>query len=59
MAQSIKISDELMTEVRQEAELQGRTLAAQLEHWVRIGKAIEMSKNFSYAQINAILTGHA
>ena len=59
MARSIKISKELMAEVRREAKLQGRTLAAQLEYWVRIGMAIERSSNFSYDRINAVLAAEA
>lgn len=59
MVQSIKISDELMDEVRREAKLQDRTLAAQVEHWVHIGMAIERSGNFSYDRINAVLSAEA
>ena len=55
MAQSIKLSDELMSEVRREAKLQGRSLAAQVTHWARIGRAIERSASFTPDQIDAVL----
>ena len=59
MAQSIKLSDDLMAEVWREAKLQGRSLAAQLEHWVRIGRAIEMYGNFNYSKVTAVLAAQA
>jgi hypothetical protein len=45
MAQSIKLGDDIMTVVRRECELQSRSIAGQIAHWVRIGRAIEKSGN--------------
>jgi hypothetical protein len=57
MAQSIKLSDDIMKIVRRESELQSRSIAGQIAHWVRIGRAIEKSGNFDHARINAALAG--
>lgn len=57
MAQSIKLADDIMTMVRRESELQSRSVAGQVAHWVRIGRAIEKSGNFDHARITAVLSG--
>jgi len=57
MAQSIKLSDDIMRIVRRESELQSRSIAGQIAHWVRIGRAIEKSGNFDHARINVALAG--
>ena len=57
MAQSVKISDLDMELVRREAELSNRSIAGQLAHWMRIGRAIENAPRFSHARIRAALRG--
>ncbi|MFZ3485512.1 ParD-like family protein [Sphingomonas sp. 3-13AW] len=57
MAQSIKLGDDIMKIVRRESELQSRSIAGQIAHWVRIGRAIEKSGNFDHARITATLAG--
>lgn len=57
MAQSIKLGDDIMNIVRRESELQSRSIAGQIAHWVRIGRAIERSGNFDHARITAALAG--
>ncbi len=57
MAQSIKLGDDIMTIVRRESELQSRSIAGQIAHWIRIGRAIEKSGNFDHARISAALAG--
>lgn len=57
MAQSIKLGDDIMQIVRRESELQSRSIAGQIAHWVRIGRAIEKSGNFDHARITAALAG--
>lgn len=59
MAQSIKLADDIMTQVRLEAELQSRSLSGQIAHWMRIGMAIERSGRFSHDRVNAVLAGQA
>ena len=55
MAQSFKIADEEMEVVRKESALQSRSIAGQIVHWLRIGRAIERSPKFDYARIRAAL----
>ncbi|MEN7537291.1 ParD-like family protein [Aurantiacibacter flavus] len=57
MAQSVKLADDIMKIVRRESELQSRSIAGQIAHWVRIGRAIEKSGNFDHARITAALAG--
>jgi len=57
MAQSIKLADDIMKIVRRESELQSRSVAGQVAHWVRIGRAIENSGNFDHSRITAALAG--
>lgn len=57
MAQSIKLSNEVMDVVRREAELQSRSIAGQLTHWAKIGRAVEQAGDFDYRRIEAALQG--
>ncbi|MEO1019388.1 MAG: hypothetical protein AAFY56_17105 [Pseudomonadota bacterium] len=57
MAQSIKISDEEMEVVRREAKLASRSIAGQITYWMRIGRSIERSPQFTYAHIRDALEG--
>lgn len=57
MAQSIKISDREMELIRREAELSSRSIAGQVTHWMRIGRSIERSADFNYAQVREALKG--
>lgn len=41
MAKSIRISDQLYDLAVHEAELMGRSLAQQVEHWVKLGVGVE------------------
>ena len=55
MAQSVKIADEELRIIREEAALQSRSIAGQIAHWVRIGREIERSDMFDYARVRAAL----
>lgn len=57
MAQSVKLSDEIMALVRREAELHSRSVAGQITHWLRIGRAIEQSGAYDHARLTAVLEG--
>ncbi len=57
MAQSIKLSDDVMSVVRRESGLQSRSVAGQITHWINIGRAIEQSSAFDYQHIIATLAG--
>ncbi|MDF1721691.1 MAG: hypothetical protein P1U65_13545 [Minwuia sp.] len=55
MAQSVKLSDEVMALVRRESSLQSRSVAGQITHWLRIGRAIEESGSFDNRRVIAAL----
>ena len=57
MAQSVKLADDIMALVRHEANLHSRSLAGQITHWLKIGRAIERSGSFDHARITAALEG--
>ncbi|SMX48728.1 TA system antitoxin ParD family protein [Maliponia aquimaris] len=57
MAQSVKLADEVMALVRREADLHSRSVAGQITHWLRIGRAIEQSGAYDHARITAALEG--
>lgn len=56
MPQSIKMADDIMALIRPEAERQSRSIAGQIAHWVRIGRAVERSGRFDHARITAALS---
>ncbi|RCK53915.1 hypothetical protein TH25_00640 [Thalassospira profundimaris] len=57
MPQSVKLSDEIMALVRHEADIHSRSVAGQITHWLKIGRAIEHSGSFDHAKITAALEG--
>lgn len=54
---SIKVSSTLLETARAEAALFHRSAGGQLEHWARVGRAIEASPDFDYARVRAALSG--
>ena len=58
MAQSIKISDDEMDLVPAAADLNSRSSAGQVTHWMRIGRSIEQAPEFTYAHIRDALEGN-
>ena len=38
---SVKISDELLRDAREEAKATDRSITSQIEHWVRLGRKVE------------------
>lgn len=57
MAQSVKLADDVMAAVRREAELHSRSVAGQITHWLRLGRAIEQSGVYDHARVTAALEG--
>jgi hypothetical protein len=41
MPQAVKLSDALVADAKRDAELGNRSVAGQIEHWARLGRAIE------------------
>jgi len=57
MAQSVKLSDDVMAAVRREADLRSRSVAGQITHWLRLGRAIEQSRSYDHGRVTAALEG--
>lgn len=57
MVRSVKLSDEVMDLVKREAQIQNRSIADQITHWVRLGRAIETSGKFGHNRILEALAG--
>lgn len=58
MSQSVKLEDgRLVDDARIEAEIRGRSLAGQITHWARIGRAIERYGIFDQGRISRALAG--
>lgn len=57
MAQSVKLADDVMAAVRREADLHSRSVAGQITHWLRLGRAIEQSGSYDHERVTAALDG--
>lgn len=55
MAHSIRISDQLYQSALAASALFDRSLAQQVEHWVRMGRSVEAVESLESAQINLII----
>jgi hypothetical protein len=59
MAQSIKLSDELLQEAGIYAAVYSRSIPKQIEYWSRIGKIAEENPDLPYEFIKEILLAKA
>lgn len=57
MARSVKLADDVLATVRREADLHSRSLAGQITHWLRLGRAIEQSGAYDHARMTEALDG--
>lgn len=57
MAQSVKLGDDVMAAIRREADLHSRSVAGQITHWLRLGRAIEQSGVYDHSRVTAALEG--
>lgn len=55
MSTAIKINDVLAAATRSEADLMSRSMTEQVEHWARIGRAVERMPGISTRRIRAAL----
>ena len=51
MAQTVRLPDDLMKEIKIAAEAEGRSIPKQVEHWLKIGKAVEDNPDLTYETI--------
>lgn len=54
---SVKFPDAFVEDARREAQLFNRSVAGQIEHWARIGRALEGAPQFSTDRVRATLMG--
>lgn len=57
MAQTIKLPDDIMKDIRSEAALQSRSLASQVVHWINLGRKFENAPGTNMNKIRAALKG--
>jgi hypothetical protein len=57
MSSAVKLSDELVEAARAESAVWSRSMTEQVEHWARIGRAIERSGAFSQERVRSALRG--
>ncbi|MBS0174284.1 MAG: hypothetical protein JSR64_09645 [Nitrospira sp.] len=54
---SIRLSETLVADARRDAEVFNRTISGQVEHWARLGQAIEAAPGFDLTRVRAALDG--
>ena len=59
MPTAIKLTDDFVELARGEGRVMGRSIAGQVEHWARLGRALERAPGFDYERIRAVLSAQA
>lgn len=59
MAQSVRLSDNLIKEAKAVAQVMSRSGAGQIEHWAKIGKIAEENPDLTYEFIKDSLLAKA
>lgn len=54
---SLKLSAALVSDARRDAPVFNRSLSGQVEHWARLGQAIEAAPGFTLDRVRAALDG--
>ena len=54
---SIKLSADLVDQARRDAAVFSRSISGQVEHWARLGQALEAAPGFSIERVQAALEG--
>ena len=55
MPTAIKLSDRFVGLARGEGKVMGRSIAGQVEHWARLGRAVERAAGFDYERVRRVL----
>ena len=55
MSTVVRISDELANDARHRSKVEQRSMTAQLDYWVKIGKAGEDNPNMTFAFLKEIM----
>ena len=59
MAQSVRLSDDLVNQAKAVAEVMSRSGAGQIEHWAKIGRIAETNPDLTYEFIRDSLLSKA
>jgi len=59
MAQTVRLPDELMTEIKIVAQAENRSIPKQVEHWISIGKMVEDNPDLTYELIRGVMLAKA
>ena len=54
---SVKFASNFVDEARREADMLNRSIAGQIEHWARLGRAVENAPGFTLDRVKAALDG--
>lgn len=54
---AVRLSRELIETARETGALQSRSIAGQIEHWARLGRAIEAAPAIEKALLDSLLLG--
>lgn len=57
MPQSVRLSDELVEQARNEGKAHHRSINGQIEYWVSLGRMLESSSVLSMQQLQAFIDG--
>lgn len=57
MAHAVKLSNELVKDAKDHAKIMHRSTTAQIEHWAKIGKALEENPDISFDFLKNVLIG--
>lgn len=52
---AVRLSKEIIESARKQADLQTRSIAGQIEHWARLGRAIEAAPRAEKAMLDRLL----
>ncbi len=55
MSHSVKLSDNVVEQARNAAQVFNRSLAGQIEYWAKIGKLVEQNPDLNYELIKDIV----
>lgn len=59
MAQSVRLSDELVNQAKAVGDVMSRSGAGQIEHWAKIGRLAEENPDLTYEFIRDVLISKA
>lgn len=54
---SVKLTSAFVEDARREAELVNRSLGGQIEHWARLGRALESAPGMPVSRVREVLAG--